>query len=233
MISETGRVDGAPRSTFASRLGRVALSDFRKLGTTRKFAAGDQLFMEGDAPGNVFLVESGSIRVYMISPAGTELILGFRGAGDLLCETSALEGIPRSTCGTGRVDGEVTEISRSAFRSFIRRHPEAMAHVFSVIRDRLRDSDQERLSYASESVAARVSRKLASWADMYGSPQPGGRVVIRGFSRKELAQSVAAAEKSVDEVLVALRAAGLISTGRLQIVMNDPHRLLSWPLAQS
>lgn len=189
--------------------------------------------MEGDEPGNVFLVESGSVKVYMISAEGTELILGFCGAGDLLCETSALEEIPRSTCGTGRLDGMVTEIPGAAFRSFVRNHPEAMSHVLSVVRHRLRDSDQERLSYASDSVGARVSRKLLSWAITYGKSEQGGKVVVRGFSRRELAQSVAAAEKTVDDVLVSLTAAGLISTGRLQFVLHDPSRLLSWPPAQT
>jgi CRP-like cAMP-binding protein len=189
--------------------------------------------MEGDHPGSVFLIESGSVKVYMISEDGTELILGFRGTGELLCETSALDQVPRSTCGTGRVAGLATEIPGSAFRSFVRSNPEAMTHVLSVIRHRLRDSDHERLSYASDSVSARVSRKLLAWAITYGKPEPGGDVVVRGFSRRELAQSVAAAEKTVDDVLVALRTAGLISTGRLSFVVHDPRRLHSWPPAQT
>ncbi|MEC3977971.1 Crp/Fnr family transcriptional regulator [Amycolatopsis sp. H20-H5] len=222
-----------PPASFGARLGREALEELRRTGIAKKYSIGDLLFMQGDDHGNVFLVESGQVKVYVTGPEGAVLILGIYGRGEVLCEMSALEQLPRSASGVARTPTVVTEINGRNFRAYVRRNPDVMSHVLSVMRHRLHKADDERLSYLSEGVVVRVTRKLLAWAATYGAVELDGRVEILGFTRRDLAQSVAAAEKSVDDVLSTLTNAGLITTGRRRFVLLAPAQLQAWPEHQA
>jgi CRP/FNR family cyclic AMP-dependent transcriptional regulator len=180
--------------------------------------------MERDSSGSVFLVESGLVKVYVTAGNGKELILGIYGRGELLCELSAMDRMPRSASGRGRTGGTVTEIPGAEFRAFIGRHPAAMQHVLRTVQIRLHRADRERLSYFSDRVRMRVVRKLLGWADQYGSQSAEG-IEIAGFSRLDLAQSVAASEKTIDDVLSALTAEGTIATDKKWFLLCDVERL--------
>ncbi|WP_113695162.1 Crp/Fnr family transcriptional regulator [Amycolatopsis albispora] len=218
---------------FGTRIGKDFIAELRLAGTRRPFTRGELLFIEGSAPANVFYIETGSVKVHVHSPDGDELILGVYGPGDLLCEMSALERGPRSASGTGRTTGSVTAVPCARFRALVHQNPAAMMHVLSIVQARLRRADRERLSYLSDDVSARVARKLLEWARRYGTSHSDGRQTIIKFSRKELAQSVAASEKTVDDVLTELCDKGLLSTGRLRFELLNPGGLVAWALARS
>ena len=201
---------------------------FRELGRLRLFDVNEVLFFEGEVADSVFVVESGLVKVYVSAPSGDELILGLYGSGEVLGEMSGLGDGVRSATGIGHTPGRVTEIPGHRFRDFLDRHPDAMVHMLSVVQQRLRRADRERLSYLSDDVSGRVARKLVSWAHSHGSPRDDGTIVIARITRRELAQSVAASEKTVDDVLTILSAAGLIATGRRRFVLLDARRLQRW-----
>ncbi|WP_206784082.1 Crp/Fnr family transcriptional regulator [Amycolatopsis sp. MtRt-6] len=176
--------------------------------------------MEHEAPGSVFLIESGLVKVYVTAGNGKELILGIYGRGELLCELSAMDRTPRSASGKGRTNGTITEIPGVEFRAFIGRHPAAMQHVLRTVQKRLHRADQARLSYLSDGVRVRVIRTLLDWADHYGRKSITG-IEISGFSRRDLAQSIAASEKTVDDVLTALTTEGTLATDKKWFLLRD------------
>ncbi|MBE1499494.1 CRP-like cAMP-binding protein [Amycolatopsis lexingtonensis] len=213
-------MDRGHQDSFGAKVGQEALQALRTRGITRKFGENDQLFMENECSGSVFLVESGLIKVYVTAANGKELILGIYGRGELLCELSAMDRAPRSASGRGRTSGTITEIPGAEFRAFIGRHPAAMQHVLRTVQNRLHHADRERLSYLSDGVRVRVIRRFLHWADQYGREGCGG-IEITGFSRRDLAQSVAASEKTVDDVLTALTAEGSIATNKKWFLLRD------------
>jgi CRP/FNR family transcriptional regulator len=220
-------------TSFGASIGPDALSALRAAGTRKRYTSGELLFMEGEPDGNVLLVESGIVKVFVTAEQGKELILGIYGKGELLCEMSALGRQPKSASGRARRGGCVTEIRGDAFRAFVRRNPAAMTHVLSIVQLRLRRADQARLSYLSDDVSVRVVRTLLDWGSRYGISHSNGRIKILHFTRKELAQSVAASEKTVDDVLTSLSSEGLLKTGRQLFDLVDPSRLNSWILEKS
>src|SRR5262249_16292505 len=149
-------VHSNPTPPFGSQVSRHVLDELRRAGTTRTYHAGDLLFLENDTSGNVFLIESGLVKVYVTANDGSELILGMYGRGELLCELSALERVPRSASGAGQKQGMLTEIPGAAFRAVIGRHPDALLGVLTTISRRLQRADRERLSYLAQDVRLRV-----------------------------------------------------------------------------
>ncbi|WP_197319446.1 Crp/Fnr family transcriptional regulator [Saccharomonospora sp. NB11] len=208
--------------------GRLTLNELhqlRKRGTRRTYTKSEILLLEGTDPGPVLILESGLVKVTVSAEAGEELLLGFRGPGELLGEMSALRGCPRSATVTAHAPSSVTEIPEKVFRQFLLEHPNALLRMLLATHDRLRKADQERLLYLSKRVVERVASRLLEWCVRFGKASPEGHVEIRRFSRRELAQSIAASEKTVDEALAALTRDRILRTGRQLFVILDPAAL--------
>lgn len=204
------------------------LDGLRERGEIRRFRPAELIFLEGEVGTDVFLVESGLVKIYVTAPNGDELILGLHGKGELIGEMAVLGQAARSASAMGHTAGSLFRVSGKDFRAFLVEHPDAMTHVLHLAQQRLRGADRERLSYLSDDVSARVARKLLAWAPAHGAERADRAIVISRFSRRELAQCVAASEKTVDDVLATLCAAGLITTGRRRFVLLDPLRLQRW-----
>jgi len=213
---------------FIGQLDAATARDLRGIGHWRAFRAGQVLTRHGEAGQAALIVDSGLVKVTMTSPTGDEVVLGFRGRGELLGEISALRGTARSATVTGHQAGGVIEIAATAFREFVWHRPELFAVLLNAASQRLRQADLLRLSYASGSVACRVGLALLEWAHDHGRITETGTEIILRASRRELAQWVIASEKTVDSALTELTRAGLIRTGRRRFVVVDAAGLHRW-----
>lgn len=78
-------------------------------GSKHHFAAGEQIFLEGDPPTAAFVIDSGRVEVYT-EDGDQHLVLNYLGPGDLLGEMAVIDREPRSA--SARAVGEcvLTEI---------------------------------------------------------------------------------------------------------------------------
>lgn len=214
--------------TFIGQLPPAVADAVAALGREQAFSAQEIVSHQGSPPDSVFLLTSGVVKVTALSLSGREVILGFRAAGELLGEYSALHGLPRSGNVVGHEAGTLLQISAQRFRRCAFANPEILVAMFTVSSHRLHQSDIHRVSYAAHDVPYRTAATLLDWATRYGvDTQEGVRIRLR-VSRRELSQVVAASEKSVDDVLTMLRRSGLVSTGRRLLVVSDIDRLRRW-----
>lgn len=218
---------GADRP-FVDRLDRRTAGELRGLGRRREFREQQVISRQGDRGDAILIIDSGLVKVSVASPEGKEVLLGLYGRGELLGEVSALQGTPRSATVTGHVPGTLTEITAARFGRFVTERPEILGAVLAPAAQRLRKADMDRLSYVGTDVGGRVAVTLLLWAEQYGTPSREGIVIGVRASRRELAQAVAASEKTVDDVLTLLSRARLIRTGRRRFVLLDVDALSRW-----
>lgn len=81
---------------FLSTLAADDIAALEQLGTTRAFARGQTLFHESQLPDRVLVVRADVVKVTSTTPTGREVVLAFRGMGELVGEPAALDGEPRS-----------------------------------------------------------------------------------------------------------------------------------------
>jgi CRP/FNR family cyclic AMP-dependent transcriptional regulator len=74
---------------FLGALGDNERSAFTAVGRRRRFARGEVIFHEGDDPGAVVAVVSGTVKISLIGAAGREVVLRFSGPGELVGELAA------------------------------------------------------------------------------------------------------------------------------------------------
>src|SRR3984893_15963486 len=134
------------------RLGLAAIPLFKKLAPDAlakmsglmvnvSFKAGATIFLQRE-PGNaLYVIDSGSVRIWVRDGDINEVTLSELGPGDFFGEMSVLDGGKRSANATALVDTTLHCLRRKEFEDFLVEHPQAALEVIRGIGDRLRQTN--------------------------------------------------------------------------------------------
>lgn len=213
-----------PDDTWISE---TQLRRLRELGTRRSLPAGTTLFVEGDAPYDVMIIEFGSVKLTTTSLIGHEVVLDILDAGELLGELSAIDRAPRSATAVALTAIELTALPADRFLDVLTGSPEAMRALLTSVVQRLRHSNRRQLEYSSSDALGRVCARLVELADRThprsGDAFPNSLDI--GLTQTELAQWCGLSRESVVKALRKLRDLGWISTNDRTITMHDDAQL--------
>jgi CRP-like cAMP-binding protein len=194
---------------------------FRR-GRRQRLRPGAVLFNEGDASNRVVLLLTGRVKVSSWSNDGQETVLGFRGAGDVLGELSAIDGDDHLATVTVVEEVEALILPASGFIAALEEEPGLALVLLRSIVGRLRDADRKRAEFVALDVVGRVAHRLLELADTYGAPADGGGIRIGlALSQRELAGWVGSSREAVNKALAQLEERGLIAAERRHLVVLD------------
>ncbi len=192
----------------------------RSEGHRVRFRRGQALFTEGDRAERVFVIERGWVMITSIAPGGREIVLGLRGADDVIGELSALDGSPRSATALALGEVHVTVAPSSALTRALRDAATAM-ELICVLASRLRDADRKRLEFASLDTLGRVAWRLVELSERFGRDTGDGIEVGLPVSQEQLASWCGASREATVKALGSLRTLGCIATGRRSVLIRD------------
>jgi CRP/FNR family transcriptional regulator, cyclic AMP receptor protein len=189
-------------------------------GMVRRFPRGDALFHQGDDPGMVLIIQSGRIKVSVVTPDGHDVMLGYLQPGTVLGDLAALDGEPRSTTAIAIDAVEAMGVPMLAFRTLLEERPGIMRALALIAAQRLRLADRQRVEFAAYDVLGRVARRIDELAES-GTETAEGIEIDAGLSQEDLAAWTAASREAVSKALGAMRTLGWIETRRRMIVVRD------------
>src|SRR5215467_4762614 len=114
-------LDDAERAALAERM------------DCREFKQGTVLFDYGDPGGEIFILRSGTVEVFVEDQQGERIVLAESERGDVVGELSFLDGGPRTATAIAREDAQVLVLDRERLLDFIDMHPHAAMDVLTVI----------------------------------------------------------------------------------------------------
>ena len=139
---------------------------------------------------------------------GYEALLALRGPGDIVGESAALTGRPRSATVTALEPVRTVAVVREHFTDFLARSPAVSFALLGLTSDRTRAADRRRLEFASMSVRERFAALLLDLARTNGRRTEEGVELSVPLSKQELAGSVGASREMVQRLLKELRERG-------------------------
>lgn len=189
--------------------------------TRRHFERGELLFNEGDACSGLFLVASGKIRIFKISPAGREQVLAVEVPGSSFAELPVFDGGKYPASASALEDAEVLFISRKDFQNYCREHPEVALKVLAVVGGRLRRlvAIIEELSFTT--VRQRLISVLLRLAQQTGTATKQGIRMEMAKSHQELAAELGTVRELVSRNLSRLQAEGFLELDGRTIIVKD------------
>ncbi|MCU1344872.1 MAG: putative Crp family transcriptional regulator [Acidimicrobiia bacterium] len=177
---------------------------------------GDNLFHEGDAPDELFVVVSGRVAIANRSADGRESVVALMEEGDLFGEMGLLDQLPRSADARALEHSIVLSIPYQPVRELLTAQPERLWGVVRLLAGRLRAMDEALADSVFLDVTGRTAKRLlelAGDADEFVLP----------VTQEELAGMVGASRERVNKAIASFIRLGWIgqTDRRYKIIERD------------
>jgi CRP/FNR family transcriptional regulator, cyclic AMP receptor protein len=192
----------------------AALSD---RAVTRTYPKGTILFSEGDESGSLYVVESGSVRVFLIAEDGREVTLNAHGPGEHFGEIALLDEAPRSASVATLARSRITTLAKADFVACLLEHPGIALAVIRHLSGIVRALTDNVRSLALLDVYGRVARTLLNLA----TEDASGRLVIDGrVTHQAIANRIGASREMVGRIMKDLTGGGYIRIEKDRITIE-------------
>jgi CRP/FNR family cyclic AMP-dependent transcriptional regulator len=194
--------------------------------TERRLDTGQLLFSQGEMGEELMIVRRGSIKIFLPGTDNQdEAVIAILHDGEFFGELSLLDGQTRSASAVALCDTLLLSLQRDAFYLALQTDFQAVAHVISVLCQRLRATDVRLAESAFRDVRERLAAFLWNMAERDSEPtQEGVRLKTR-FSDADIAQRVGAATERVQSELRRLERELVLSRHGEVIIILKPHDL--------
>lgn len=206
---------------FLQRLTPEEISRLRAAGVPRKLTAGEQLFRQGDTHGGIWLIESGTVRTFYVSPAGREITLALWTPGHFVGGPEVFGGGSHVWSADVHDDAEVLYLTGAKIRSLAETMPRFAICLIEGLVAKGKCYSALVQMLGTRSVTERLAQLLIIFADT-SSRREGNRLVIeRKLTHDQLAAIVGATRQWVTMTLDKFQKRGLISVSRQCIVVEN------------
>jgi CRP/FNR family transcriptional regulator len=176
----------------------------------RQFAAGELIFQEGDACAGMFIIHSGSVRIFKNSASGREQVLSIEGPGASIAELPVFDGGNYPASAQVVTAASLLFLSKQDFHALCIEHPEVSLKVLAKVGARLRQlvGIIEDLSFTT--VRHRLAALLLRLARTEGRKTPAGTEIVLASTNQELAAQIGTVRELVSRNLSRFQSEGLI-----------------------
>lgn len=197
----------------------------------KKYGKGNYIFMAGDEGKQIFLLESGIVKIFNLSPAGTQTVFWFCVPGDVFGAGGISGSRFQSVYAQTLEPTVVYFISRANFERVLKQHPQLAINMIRLMGGRLRLACESMVDIAEHKAEVRLARLLLRLALSYGKLSRDGIELTVHISQQELANMIGTSRQTVNEILQEFQQHGwidfegrtifIVSPGDLQELVNE------------
>ncbi|MFK7994945.1 MAG: Crp/Fnr family transcriptional regulator [Granulosicoccus sp.] len=184
---------------------------------------------EGDPGESMFVIKSGSVKVFLSDEDGRELVLYEQGTGAVIGDIALLDNEPRSASVMTLEPVVALMIGKQTFLDCLRQSPETAINIIRSLTTRLRDATEGSRRLALDNVYRRLVDKLHELAGV--DPQVGvdGNSLAtpnlpKKYSHQELGNMIGASREMVGKIMAELVKGEyvVVRDGRLHLLKKLP-----------
>jgi len=203
-------VNELARISLFEKLNEDELTRLSTIVKRRMFPADTVVFFEGDQSDSLYVILSGTTKVYTTDEDGKEKVLNTLGAGEIFGEYSLIDGHPRSAAVATLEKTEVMCMSHVDFRKFVAQAPEILWKVLESLTGRMRKQTAEMMELSFRDVPYRLLRVLVSLAEKHGKQSGDGWLIGMSITPATLASMVGANTERVSRLMHRFQLEGLV-----------------------
>jgi CRP-like cAMP-binding protein len=194
----------------------------------REYAKDEVVFRQGDESHQVYFILKGKVRVYKISPSGSETSIDIFSAHDIIGEMAALDGQPRSATGKAITATSLLVMTQERFLHHMQSVPGLALGLARVLSQKLRWTAAYAESVAQFDAAGRLLHIILLNNERYGEARPDATYRIdMGLNQSDLASMIGARREWVNRILNDWRRRGLLEFDNGVITVLDLPRVIS------
>lgn len=192
-----------------------------ELGASRAYHSGQVMLREGRPGEAVIIILRGLAKVVALSEDGKEVLLAFRGSGDLVGEMAVLSGGLRSATVVAATEVQGKLIRAASFVAFLERSPQVANRVSDNMADKLRAANRRRLEFGVYPAECRVARVLVEVALAHGHCEGGTLRIGPEITQADLASLAVASVRTVEKILRTFEFDGVVVRRRRDLIVTD------------
>ncbi|MFH0922353.1 MAG: Crp/Fnr family transcriptional regulator [Fibrobacterota bacterium] len=191
--------------------------------TTRTIPAGTVLFHENDRSRDLYIIQSGRLKVYR-SDKGQRIDICELEKGGLVGEMSLLDGRSRSATVEAVEDSEVSVITLEEFEHKVHQIPDWFLGIIKILCARLRDVDRRLKGSLDDEISANVASLLSMLMNK-NIPAPGEPFDTQSmdlkFAKQEMMDILSLTHDKVTAALKELEGHKLITVAKNRLNVPD------------
>ncbi|MBI2303617.1 MAG: Crp/Fnr family transcriptional regulator [Chloroflexi bacterium] len=203
-------------------LDEAALRDVQQRFRVISVGRGEPIQGEGEPCYGLYIVVSGLVKVFRMSPEGREQVVATMGPGETFNDVPVFDGGPTPANVVALEPTTVVLLSTAELRQLIMRYPQVANGMLGILAARLRSLVTLVSDLALLSVEGRIAKFLLTYAE--GVAPQGGVVGLR-LTQQDLAALVGTAREVVARELRRLEESGALRRDAGIITIVDRERL--------
>lgn len=215
------KTEWAEPGTFLALLSDGDCEALLKLGGHRRFSRGQRLMHRGEPGDTVLILLAGHVKASNNDSRGREMVLSFRGPGDVLGELTFSDAGPRLSDVTAMEPVEARAVAASAFRGYLEQRSTATLSLIAMMSRRFRDANAKLVQFGELDTTGRIAARLVELAERYGDHADTGVQIRLPITQEDLGSWTASSRAGVAGALRTMRELGWISTERRRITVLD------------
>jgi len=190
--------------------------------TERKsYGRGETVFSEGDPVRGFYIVSSGRIKIFKLSPEGKEQTLHLFGEGEPFGEIPVFSGGRYPASATAHTESRVLFLPRTAFLDLVRKEPSIALNMLAILSRRLRRFAGMIEDLSLREVPGRLAAHLLTLHDRKGA----GPSFPLEMPKRELAALLGTIPETLSRIFGKMRQEKLIRLDGSTIEILDRTRL--------
>lgn len=186
---------------------------------TLQVAQGNFFFQQGEDAITFYVILSGQVRLSQINPEGRQVIVHIFGPGEAMGLIAALSDMTYPVSAEAMVDSVALSWNRETVNYLMEAIPRLALNGMKLVAQRFMELQNRYRELATERVERRIARAL-----LRQMQRSNGRTVP--LTRQDLAEMTGTTLYTVSRTCSAWEQAGIVSTGRGLITINNYHQLL-------
>jgi CRP/FNR family cyclic AMP-dependent transcriptional regulator len=192
-----------------------ALAKIESRAVTRNYPRNAVVISEGDEATSMFIIVSGSVKVYHTEADGKETILNSQGPGQHFGELALVDDAPRSASVMTQEPARLLVLSKAAFREVLEESPEVGYHLVQALARQVR-----RLTETVNMMGRDVYGRIRTLLESLAIERDGLLVIEQPMTQQDIGNRIASSREMVSRVFKELKSGGYIEEQDKRIIIR-------------
>ncbi len=188
----------------------------------RSYTPGDIIFREGDVGNEMFIIQSGKVKITKQLKDGVEKTLVILGPGDFFGEMAVIDKDVRSANAVSLEASRLIALDEEVFEMHMQTNPKIVKKILKNLTARLREANQQIANLMIKDANRLVANTILLVVHKHGEEGPGGVINMNiNFTISELSKMCGLEMPKTREVVERLQKARVITLNGEAIQVNS------------
>ena len=194
----------------------------------RTYNAGDVIFREGDVGAEMFIIQSGKVKITKLIKGGVEKTLVILGPGDFFGEMAVIDKDNRSATATAVEPSRLISLDEDVFEQHMQTNPKIVKKILKNLTTCLRETNQQIANLMIRDTNRRVADEIKWVAGKHGEEGPEGITMNIDFTVNELSKMCGVDLDKTREVVDKMLKARVVKLFGETLVVTSMDGLEKW-----